>query len=402
MQPNEEDRVARPVAPAHRGGATRHGRRFAGSRQRRVILRVVAAIVATFLLLTGWSIGHALSVPGGGTFAERIAEWARTHYLGPVVTFGEWLSYNPPKKGGNPSIAFNRQGGQAIKKGTKQHHGFQPIIPKRVSSPAGKPLPGEGVWRVAVTVHGHPALLKTYVRQSKTYSSYYVGIVSMDQRLLKFGLRPGTEDPGYGHWGVPMDIPPGARTGLVATFNSGFRVYAAGGGIYLHGHYDGRLVNGAASEVYFKNGRMDIGRWGHGPLRMGPNIAAVRQNLKPIVINGQVPATVDQNVLSSWGATLGGGYDVWRSGVGITKDGRIIYVYGDALSVRTLADLLKRAGCQTAMELDINPDWMSFMYYLPKNHPGNPTPVNLLKSQLQNPYRYYSISNRDFTAVFAK
>src|ERR1035441_920924 len=53
-------------------------------------------------------------------------------------------------------------------------------------------------------------------------------------------------------------------------------------------------------------------------------------------------------------------------------------VYGPALDVRTLADLLKRAGCVSAMQLDINPDWMSFMYYLPKHHPGDPSPVNLL------------------------
>jgi len=199
-----------------------------------------------------------------------------------------------------------------------------------------------------------------------------------------------------------MDIPPGHRLGLVATFNSGFRVASSGGGFYLHGHYDGSLVKGAASEVYFKNGRLSIGRWGRGPLRMGPDIAAVRQNLRPIVINGKVPATVNQNVLSSWGATLGGGYNVWRSGVGITKDNRIIFVYGPALDVRTLADLLQRAGCVTAMELDINPDWMSFMYYLPKNQPADPTPVNLLRSQVQPAERYYSISNRDFTAVFSR
>jgi len=124
--------------------------------------------------------------------------------------------------------------------------------------------------------------------------------------------------------------------------------------------------------------------------------------LKLIVVNGQVPATVDQNVLSSWGATLGGGYNVWRSGIGITKDGRIVFVYGPALDVRTLAGLLKRAGAETAMQLDINPDWMSFMYYLPRNHPANPTPVNLLPTQVQPAYRYYSLANRDFTAVFAR
>jgi hypothetical protein len=381
------------------------------------VLRVVLALVTTFVFIVGWSLGHALTVPGGGTFAERVAEWARSHYLGPLVTFGEWLSYSPPKKGGNPNISFDKLGGKALAScashklsqasrrpagcphGTR---GLAPIIPPNLGSPAGTPRPGEGVWKVAVSVHGVPALLKTYVRQSRTYSSYYVGIVSMDQRLLKFSMRPGTEDPGYGNWGVPMDIPPGARRGLVATFNSGFRVYAAEGGFYLHGHFDGSLRAGAASEVYYKDGRMAIGTWGRGNLHLGPTVAGVRQNLKLIVINGRVPATVNQNVLSSWGATLGGGYNVWRTGVGITRDGRIIFVYGPALDVTTLAHLLQRAGAWNAMELDINPDWADFTYYLPRGHPGNPTPVNLLQSQVQSPYRYYAISNRDFTAVYAR
>jgi len=364
---------------------------------------VVLAVVTTFVFIVGWSLGNAITAPGGGTLPERIAEWARNHYLGPLVTFGEWLTYSPPKVGGKPNVSFVKLGGKVVKdvKG-RHHHGLLAIVPADIGSPAGQPLPGEGVWRAVVSVHGIPAVFKTYVRESKVYSSYYAGIVSMDQRLLKFSLRPGTEDPGPGNWGAPMNIPPGQRRGLVATFNSGFRVYAAEGGIYLNGHYDGTLVKGAASEVYYKNGRMTIGSWGYGGLHMGPDIAAVRQNLKLIVIHGRVPASVNQNVISNWGATLGGGYYVWRSGIGITKDGRIIYVYGPALDVRTLAGLLKRAGCVTAMELDINPDWMSFMYYLPKGHPADPTPVNLLPNQLQPADRYYYISNRDFTAVYAR
>ena len=397
--------MARPAEPAralwHASRRLRRGRRSTLGRRSRIVLRLITAALAVFVLITGWSIGHALSVPGGGTFGERMAEWARSHYLNALVTFGEWVTYNAPKKGGKPNVSFDKLGGQVVHK-KKHYHGFMPIIPANIGSPAGRALPGEGAWRVAVRVKGHPAVFKTYVRQSKTYSSYYAGIVSMDQRLLKFSLRPGSEDPGYGNWGAPMDIPSGHRHGLVATFNSGFRLASSGGGFYLHGHYVGQLVKGAASEVYFKTGKLEIGRWGYGPLHMGPTIAAVRQNLRPIVIHGQVPSSVDQNVTTSWGATLGGGYNVWRSGVGITKDGRIIYVYGPALDVRTLAELLQRAGSVTAMELDINPDWMSFMYYLAKNHPANPTPVNLLRSQVQPADRYYSISNRDFTAVFTR
>ena len=40
---------------------------------------------------------------------------------------------------------------------------------------------------------------------------------------------------------------------------------------------------------------------------------------------------------TSWGATLGGGYYVWRSGIGMTAGGRVIFVYGPALNVRELA-----------------------------------------------------------------
>jgi hypothetical protein len=135
---------------------------------------------------------------------------------------------------------------------------------------------------------------------------------------------------------------------------------------------------------------------------MTPDVAGVRQNLRLIVENGQIPADVNANVLSSWGATLGGGYYVWRSGLGITRDGRVIFVYGPALDVRTLAGLLRRAGAVQALQLDINPFWMSFEYYRAGHRPADPVPENLLPTQQQSAYRYYSVYSRDFTAVYAR
>jgi hypothetical protein len=131
-------------------------------------------------------------------------------------------------------------------------------------------------------------------------------------------------------------------------------------------------------------------------------VAGVRQNLKLIVDHGQIPAAVNQNVLGSWGATLGGGYYVWRSGLGITKDGRLIFVYGPALDVQTLANLLQRAGAVEGMQMDINPYWMSFEYYHANGHPTDPSPTNLLPTQQQTAYRYYSVYSRDFTAVYSR
>jgi hypothetical protein len=223
----------------------------------------------------------------------------------------------------------------------------------------------------------------------------------MDQRLLRFTLHPGEVDPGPDRWGVPTSVPAGDRTGLMATFNGGFKVDEARGGFYLNGITHGTLTDDAASLVYYKDGRLDIGSWGTEE-RMTSQVAGVRQNLKLIVDHGRVPDGVDQNVESGWGLTIAGKYFVWRSGAGITRDGRAVYVYGPALSVRTLADLLQRAGCVRAMQLDINPAWMSYMYYKPAPDPKNPTPVKLLASQERPADRYYESTSRDFTAVYAK
>ena len=362
-------------------------------------MRVILALVAVFCCWLAFSVGQAIAAPGGGSLSSKLSEWARDHYLGPVVTFGEWLTYQPPKVGGKPSFSL------AVPKTapTRYKHvrGFQPIIPKRLSSPAGTPLPGEGQWRVLETVKGEPAMFGTFLRPSSVYTSYVAGIVSMDQRLVGFQLHPGAEDPGPGNWKAEPWIPPGTRTGLVATFNGGFKINTSGGGFYLNGDTAGTLTNGAASVVYYRNGTIKIGAWDRD-VRMTSDVVGVRQNLRLIVDHGQVPASVNQDVLGSWGATLGGGYYVWRSGLGITRDGRVIFVYGPALNVQELAGLLQRAGAVEALQLDINPFWMSFEYYKTDGHPSDPMPVNLLPTQQQTAYRYYSVYSRDFTAVYAR
>ncbi len=388
-----------PGAPRHRKMRFRRLRRFA----RRPTVRVIGALIGVFFIWVSFSVGQALTANNGLTLSGKLAEWARDHYLGPVVTFGEWLTYDPPKVGGKPSFSLAVPSGEAVstvKPKGKHHTGFQPDIPARLQSLAGPPLPGEGEWRVVEKVHGEPAIFTTFLRDA-TYTSYVNGIVSMDQRLVRFQLHPGAEDPGPGNWGEQPWIPPGDRTGLLATFNGGFKLDSAMGGFYLNGEYDGTLVPGAASVVYYKNGTIEIGAWDRG-VRMTSQVEGVRQNLKLIVDNGKVPASVNQDVESNWGATLGGGYYVWRSGVGITRDGRIIFVYGPALDVSDLAELLQRAGVVEGMELDINPAWMNYEYYQADGNPADPTPVALLPTQQPTPYRYYSVYSRDFTAVYAR
>jgi hypothetical protein len=388
-----------PGGPAHR--KLRRSRRWTPHWPRRRWSRLTLAALIVILLPITWSVGHAMTMPGGGSMSERLAEWARDHYLGPVVTLGEWLTYQPPKVGGKPSFALTAPSAPvAPSRNTSARHVATLGPPPRVASMAGKPLPGEGVWRVLGTVHGQPAVYGTYLRASRVYTSYVSGIVSMNQSLVRFELRPGGEDPGPGNWHASDYIRPGTRRGLLATFNSGFKISSSDGGFYLNGARSGSLTRGVASVVYYRDGHIAIGVWGR-TVRMTPDVVGVRQNLHLVVQNGRVPSSVDSNVQTSWGATLGGGYYVWRSGIGITKDGRVIFVYGPALNVRELAELLRHAGVVTGMELDINPAWMSFMYYQ-HSHAANPRPVNMLPTQIQPADRYFSPSSRDFTAVYAR
>ncbi len=100
----------------------------------------------------------------------------------------------------------------------------------------------------------------------------------------------------------------------------------------------------------------------------------MRQNLKLIIDHGKISPNLNQDIMTKFGATLGGGYYVWRSGLGITKDGRIVYVYGPALDVQDLAELLHRAGAVEGMQMDINPAWMKFDYLPGQGQPRQPDP----------------------------
>jgi hypothetical protein len=361
-------------------------------------VRVALVLVAVFLGWFAWSMGQALTAPGDDSFSARVAEWGRDHHLGPLVTLLETAQYkaDPPKVGGKPTIALQPAGGSPSAGSSAAVR-----LPPRLASPAGAPLPGEGTWKVLASVHGRPAVLGAYLRPDAAHTSYVAAVASMDPTLLRFELHPGATDPGPANWGTATSVPAGSRTGLIATFNGGFKVKESGGGFYLNGVTKGTLTNSSASLVFYKDGHVAVGAWGRD-VRMAPDVVGVRQNLRLIVDHSVVPAGVDTNIESGWGLTIGGKYFVWRSGIGVTSDGRVVFVYGPALSVRTLADLLQRAGVVEGMQLDINPAWMSYMYYQSGTDPADPTPVKLLAGQQRPADRYFTPTSRDFTAVYAR
>jgi Phosphodiester glycosidase len=336
------------------------------------------------------SLGSALSNPSYGTsLIARAAEWGRDHHLGWAVTKLEEVDYdlNPPKVGGlPPRSAFTRGIAPHL------HVGITALpLPPRLRSPAGAWLRGEGVWHPAGrTVDGVPAILTTEVRPDAVYTSYVVGVAWMDQRLLRAQLYSGSEVPGDGPFRYSAPISTLASRTLDAAFNAGFKMQDAGGGYYTDHRTVVPLRPGAASFVVYRDGSATVGAWG-SELAMSPEVASVRQNLDLIVNGGHAVRGLLANDNAQWGYTLGGAYAVWRSGIGVTRDGALVYVGGPSLRITSLANLLVDAGAVRAMELDINTDWVQYSTY--RGAPGvpvaGPQGTSLLANMAGAPSRYF-------------
>ena len=108
---------------------------------------------------------------------------------------------------------------------------------------------------------------------------------------------------------------------------------------------------------------------------------------------------------ASCAATAPGIGHQWRSGLGITADGALIYAAGPALDPLQLAQLLVRAGVVRGMQLDINPDWPVFVSYDPPAGAlaGPSNGRKLLSSTVQGPSTFFeSWWARDFVTMSAR
>jgi hypothetical protein len=372
-------------------------RRKPVSRRRR-LLTTIAVVLLLLITPVAWSLGGALTRPGSDTTAERVAEWARDHHAGALVTWLERTTYKTPKVGGTPPpsspLEANGATGAAVTSNDALHG-----LPAPVSVAATPALPGEGRWRVLATLHGHPALAVAYERPDSTHTSYTSLVAWINPLELRAVWHPGATEPGGSHWPTKDVLAGNDRHQLVAAFNSAFRLKDSRGGFYAGGHTLKSLRAGAASLVLDKQGRISVGAWGTD-VTMTPDVATVRQNLSLLVDGGQLVPGISTNTGNRWGATIGNRYYVWRSGIGVTATGATVYVAGDRLSALTLAELLQRAGAVRAMELDINPDWTSFIEY--RSPQGRTIEHNALPDMKRPPSRYDTTSSRDFVALYLR
>lgn len=317
-----------------------------------------------------------------------------------------YYNHNAPQKGGIP-LGLNGlpvpSGGDPVAPrltGHRQSHLPAPSPVPLVVSPA---LPGEGMWSaVGPTVNGAPAMYEAQFRADDVYTSQITSAVWIDPTLLRVSLVPGAYEPG-GEWAQTPYINPAQVPYAVAAFNGGFRMQDSRGGFYLNGREAVPLHNGTASVVIYSNGRIDIGSWGTD-VSMNPEVVAVLQNVVLLVDGGQLAPAATYTDHRIWGATLGGNTVVARSGIGVTADGALVYVAGPALTARSLAESLQRAGAVRAMTLDINPEWVTFNFFSHPNGIGTSQVIaSKLYPKMQRPAERYlgpTRESRDFFMVY--
>ncbi len=379
------------LAPAGPRLERRHGPSLP-MRLRRIAL--VAALVALVpVVLSYWG---AMSEQSNSSLGIRSVEWLRDNGAAGLVARVESIYYTltAPSKGGPTLRSLPKVGyGASLPRVTVNPESR----PARVESLIHPALPGEGVWHpTRPGFAAEPPILVTTLRDQPEYPRVVAGLAWIDTKRTTLTLNPGRLEPSVPIPRGPMDVPAAARSRLLATFNSGFKLGDSHGGFAVNGHTYAPLRDGQGTLVGYEDGRVDVIDWRYGA-SIPAGVAFARQNLPLIVEEGRPSPNIANT--AEWGATVGNAILVWRSAIGVDKHGNLIYAAGEDQTVASLARALIRAGAVRAMELDINSYWVTFITY---GGPGALDPNKLLEGMERPATRYLEPDDRDFFAFYSR
>lgn len=259
----------------------------------------------------------------------------------------------------------------------------------------------EGVWK-NIPLKLFPdreVMAYTFVRPDDSRPYAFVTLVQIDMSVLRIGAAAGTKQPGGpagnpGPGKIPKTI---VKSGnLVAAFDGGFQFRDGEYGMVVGYKTYLPLKKDAGTLVGYKDGSLKIVDYTGQDL--GQNIEFIRQNCPILIQNGQIFAVDERNKIL-WGRTFNADIYTWRSGIGLTKEGNLIYAVGNNLSPETLARALQMAGAENAIQLDINPFWVRFNIFQ-SNGSGGYTTSTLTKNLTDGSKAYLSGYEKDFFYVY--
>jgi hypothetical protein len=272
----------------------------------------------------------------------------------------------------------------------------------------------EGGWQAFGPMsHNQPVMARTSVKPDPDRPYAGAALVRIDLAQVELHILPGVSEPEAVP-GVPSFPRPGhisaevqASGKLLAAFNGGFKA--------VNGHYgmmtDQGVVlqpplDGIATLAFYRDGRLRLGEWGRD-ITASADLVAYRQNCPLLLDAGQIAASVREGNQRDWGVTIQNAAATWRSGLGLSRDGRfLIYAAGDSLTVESLARALQLGGADFAMQLDINSLYTRFVTYRPADVQTSKYPVVAQKLLDQMPGLgqtvFLSPYDRDFFYITAR
>jgi hypothetical protein len=243
----------------------------------------------------------------------------------------------------------------------------------------------------------HPGPPRVTLSQVRTADGSVVTVATF-HGAVRYVLHDGSQDPRPAH-ATQVQAGPVVtgteRRHLLAAFNGGFMMRSRAGGYEQEGHVFRALRTGLASLVIDRNGHARIGVWGAGTPAAGEPVYSVRQNLWPIVLNGQ--PTAQSARWQRWGGTVAHVEYAARSAVGQNSAGDLIFAAGMSTNPADLASALARSGARIAMELDINQEWVQLDT---ASRPGGPLTASI-PGQVRPASQYLTGWTRDFFTVLA-
>lgn len=241
--------------------------------------------------------------------------------------------------------------------------------------------PGDGTWLPVADARRPdeaPRMWKTLLHPDRIRAWAAVSIAALDLSRVDVQLVAGRYEPeaeekeakGYVR---PAVVPPERHGALLAAWNGGFKATHGHHGMRIDGvtlirpHKDGCTV------ALYTDGHLAIRTW--SAIADGePTMTWWRGTPGCMVEQGKLhPGLVDDNTY--WGATLEGSTVIRRSAIGLSEDGKVLYVgVGDATAAPAIARAMKHAGAFDVAQLDVNWSYPKFLVYEPKE-PGSDTLV---------------------------
>lgn len=266
-------------------------------------------------------------------------------------------------------------------------------------------LEGEGVWQGYIKDgKGIPVAFRTFIQPDPKRPYAPVAVVAFDLTRVKLNFVLGWDEPSLknGPKGKGIiaegDNQPGV---LLATFNGAFKAQHGNYGAMSDGIVALPAQKGLATVVMYSDGRVAIGEYGKDITSL-ENAYAWRQNCHLIIQNGQMNPLVNNDSAEFWGANLNGETVTWRSGIGISADGKTLYYFaGPNMMMPALASAMQAVGVHNGMQLDINNYWVHFVAI--RNIAGKATPDPLFPEDMKADVgRYLTRYSRDFFYVALK